>query len=148
MSLPVILFSFVFTRAEKQLAFQMGLMIAQRNGKLVTGVTGGIYLALLTVALLMAKTVRLSIVYQWIYYLIFVAFTEKLVFCGMLPWLIEKSGLPEWCVWVVPGILFAARHILIPVIQFGLSVGLFLMQLLLCLSGYTLSGCMFYGLCR
>lgn len=148
-SLPVILFSLAFLIAlRSSFASQMGLTIGKKRDRLSIGVMGSVYLAMLVAALLMGGITQLSAVYQWVYYLLFVAFTEELVFRGMLPWLIEKSGLPKWCVWVIPGILFAVMHTLIPVIKFGGSAGSFLMQLLSCLGGYTLGGCIFYSFRR
>lgn len=47
-----------------------------------------------------------AIGYQWGYYLLFIALMEELVYRGWLPYLIQKSGLPEWCVWVITGILW------------------------------------------
>lgn len=147
-NLPVIFLSMIFLISlRSSFASQMGLTIGQK-GRLATGIMGSVYLAMLATALLMGRTVWLSVTYQWVYYLLFVAFTEELVFRGMLPWLIEKSGLPKWCVWVIPGILFAVMHTLIPVIKFGFSAGSFLMQLLSCLGGYTLGGCIFYSFRR
>ena len=76
----------------------------------------------------------------------FVALSEEFLFRTVFPWLIEKSRLPSWCVWIVPGILFGAAHTLVPLVKFGAST--LLPELLSGVAGYALASCGFYALRR
>lgn len=102
-----------------------GFQIKERRGRIAVCLAGTGYLLLLGAGFLWGKVTPLSLLYQWGYYLIFVALAEEVIFRGLLPWLVQKSGLSEWCVWIIPGVLFGCMHTLIPVIQQGISAHLF-----------------------
>ena len=108
---------------------------------------GAVYLLLLPAGFLWGEGNCFAIAYQWGYYLLSVALMEELVYRGWLPHLIQKSGLPKWCVWVIPGVLFGCAHTLIPIIKegFGLKI---LLTLLSSAPGYLAGACGFYALRR
>lgn len=122
-----------------------GVGFEARRGRIATAIAAVAYVILLTAGLLWANAAPFAVLYQWGYYLVFVALAEELVFRGLLVWLMEKSGLPAWCVWIVPGVLFGCMHTLLPVIEQGFGVGA-LFSLLSSLGGYTVGACGFYAL--
>lgn len=119
----------------------------EKRGYIAVCLAGTGYLLLLWLGSLWGKASPLSVLYQWGYYLIFVALAEEAIFRGLLPWLVQKSGLPAWCVWVIPGVLFGCMHTLMPVIQQGLSVHL-LGILASSVLGYLAYSCGAYALRR
>ncbi len=60
--------------------------------------------------------------------------------------LVEKGGVPAWAVWVLPGVLFACMHTLMPMIKNGFATESFVLHLLSVLGGYTVGHCSFYAL--
>lgn len=133
---------------KRDFAPAFGLAIYERRGWLATSIAGGLYL-LLPVALLLNKGAALATGYQWFYFLFFIALTEEFVFRGVLPWLMEKSGLPDGLVWVVPGLLFGFMHSIMPLIQTWNGSALHLAELLLSpILGGLAGGCVFYWLRR
>lgn len=117
-SLPVLLMAAVLLLVMKGRFVQtMGLSLPQGRSRVSAGIALGVYAALLAVALLLRKGSALAIVWQWLYYLVFVALCEELEFRAVLPWMMERSGLPAWCVWAVPGVLFGCMHTLIPLVK-------------------------------
>lgn len=69
-------------------------------------IAGSIFILLLAAALIKGVGTPANLLYQWLYYFIFIALAEEIECRGLLPALMEKSGFPEWCVWVIPGVLF------------------------------------------
>ena len=43
--------------------------------------------------------------------------------------LVEKSGVPVWVVWVLPGVLFACMHTLMPMVKNGFVTESFMLHL-------------------
>lgn len=128
-------------------AREMGLAIPVKRHFVLLAAAG---LCLLTLfwALLFSGLRPLAVGYQWVYYLLLIAFTEELMFRGLLPYLVEKSGACGWAVWVIPGILFACMHTLMPMVQNGFTIGGLVLHLLPVLGGYTAGHCAFYALRR
>ena len=124
---------------------EMGLK-AGRGKKAVLSVVAAGYLDALFLALLVVKSDPLAICYQWGYYLLLIAFWEELIFRGLLPLLVEKGGVPTWVVWVLPGVLFACMHTLMPIVKNGFAAESFVLYLLSVLGGYTVGHCGFYAL--
>ena len=131
----------------EQFPLEMGLKANCRKKGLLPLLAGG-YLLALPLALWFVNLEPLAICYQWGYYLILIAFLEELIFCGLLPFLMEKSGVPAWAVWVIPGVLFACMHTLMPMVQNGFAVRTLAFHLLSVLGGYTAGHCGFYALRR
>lgn len=124
----------------------LGFVGGNRRGHLAAGIAGGIYALLLVAALVWSGISVLALVYQWIYFLVLVALSEEFLFRAVFPWLMEKSRLPSWCAWIVPGVLFGAAHTLVPLVKFGAST--LLPELLSGVAGYVLASCGFYALRR
>lgn len=108
----------------------------------------GLCLLGLAWALLVSGSGQLAVVYQWVYYLLLIAFPEELMFRGLLPYLMEKGSAPNWAVWVIPGMLFACMHTLMPMVYNGFTPESFLWQMLTVVGGYTVGHCGFYFLRR
>ena len=148
-NLPIILFAFIalVVWGRRTIVAEIGFTVGNRKKLLLPGGVV-IYLLALVVALRFTNGALVTICYQWFYYLVFISFMEELTFRGLFPFLIEKSKLPDWTVWVVPGVLFASMHTLLPVIYNGFSFGVFVANLLSLLVGNTIAHCGFYALRR
>lgn len=81
-------------------------------------ISAAVYLAELVYALLRLPD-RAAVLYQWVYYLLMIAFCEEAVFRGLLPALLSASPKASW---VLPAALFALSHTLVPLIKGTLSV--------------------------
>ena len=160
-TLPRILLQNILVNGPEMLAVTVGLVwmgrerFAQEMGLTIPGkkrfaLLTALVLCLLplALALLFSGSEPLAIGYQWGYYLLIIAFTEELMFRGLLPYLMEKSGLSGWAVWIIPGVLFACMHTLMPMIQNGFTVRGLVFRLLSVLGGYTAGHCGFYALRR
>ncbi len=145
---PVLLAAAVLAALRREGFFELpALTLGTKRGRISTGLAGTAYLLLLLAGLLWGGGTWFSILYRWGYYLIFIALAEELVYRAWLPQLFRKSGLPEWCVWVIPGVLFGCAHTLIPVVKEG--VGLHIMGMLASsVTGYLAGACGFYALRR
>ena len=117
-NVPVVLMAAVVLLAMKgRFIRHVGLHLPHKRSRASVGISLGVYLALLAAALLRQKETALAIVYQWIYYLVFVALSEECEFRAFLPWLLEKGGLPGAYVWAIAGVLFGCMHTLIPLVK-------------------------------
>lgn len=123
----------------------MGLCVEGRRGRVLVGISAGVYAALLPAGLLFGKNDALSCAYLWLYALLPAAFGEEYVFRAVLPALVSYSGLPTWCEWVFPGVLFGCAHTLLPVIM-GSGAGEVLVRALSTVTGYALAACALYKL--
>ena len=147
-AVPVLLAAVILALVRRRDFFEISaLTLHTGRGRISAALAGAAYLLLLPAGFLWGKGDWFSIAYQWGYYLFFVALMEELVYRGWLPYLIEKSGLPTWCVWVIPGVLFGCAHTLIPVIKEGFGLNIFL-TLLSSVTGYLAGACGFYALRR
>lgn len=129
----------------KRFLHVMGVCVEGRRGRVSAGIAAGAYAALLLAGLLFGKNDALSSAYLWLYYLLLVALREEFVFRAVLPALVAHSGLPPWCEWVFPGVLFGCAHTLLPVIM-GSGAAEVLVQALSTVTGYTLAACALYKL--
>lgn len=111
----------------------------KRSGVLIVG---GIFILLLIAALMKEANTPVNLLYQWLYYFLFIALAEEAEFRGLLPVLMEKSGFPEWCVWVIPGVLFGLMHTLIPAVKGTLTIVVVFSNI----GGFLVSHCLFYAL--
>lgn len=145
-NLPILLAALVLALIYHKKFFKISdLMLHTKRGKIFAILAGAVYLLVLPAGFLWGKGSCFAIGYQWIYYLIFVALMEELVYRSWLPHLIQKSGLPEWCVWVIPGVLFGCAHTLIPIIKEGFGPSI-LLTLISSATGYLAGACAFYAL--
>ncbi len=129
----------------KQFPQEMGLKAESVKKEILSLLAGG-YLGALFLALLTVKSEPLTICYQWGYYLFLIALWEEFIFRGLLPLLVEKGGVPTWVIWLLPGVLFACMHTLMPIVKTGFAAESFVFRLLSVLGGYTVGHCGFYAL--
>lgn len=134
---------------KRAFARELGFTLGTRRARLTSAIAGGLYLALLIVRLFLKSDSILASFYGWLYYLFFVALAEELIFRSVLPWLLEKSGVRDAFVWVIPGILFGFMHSLMPLIKEWDGTALHLLSLLISpVLGGLIGGCCFYWLRR
>lgn len=82
-------------------------------GKQVICISIAVYLAELVYALIRLPD-RAAVLYQWVYYLLMIAFCEEVVFRGLMPALLSTSPKLSWG---LPALLFALSHTLVPLIK-------------------------------
>ena len=131
---------------KRQVPDKLGFSIKTKRGKTTALIALTVALATLAFALVSASIPVEQALYGWVYYLIFVAFFEELTFRAVLPWLMKKSSLPNWCEWLIPAMLFAAMHTMIPLITGGAPA--VLKAITTNLIGLIVGGCAYYGLYR
>lgn len=112
----------------KQFPQEMGLKAESVKKEILSLLAGG-YLGALFLALLTVKSEPLTICYQWGYYLFLIALWEEFIFRGLLPLLVEKGGVPTWVIWLLPGVLFACMHTLMPMVKNGFVTESFMLHL-------------------
>lgn len=122
----------------------LGLQIKSKKGRISVCILVVVYLALLPLGLFRGLFPALNMVYGWVYYFVFLAFAEELVFRAALPTFITKSNLSEKYVWGVPAVLFGMMHAVLPLVTRGLTAGV--RALLFDTVGYALLGGVFYAL--
>lgn len=145
-NVPVLLAAIILALFRHKDFFEISaLTLHTSRGRISAALAGVVYLLLLPAGFLWGKGGWFAIGYQWGYYLLFIALMEELVYRGWLPYLIQKSGLPEWCVWVIPGILFGCVHTLMLVIKEGFGLNI-LLTLGSSTIGYLVGACAFYAL--
>lgn len=125
----------------------LGFVWSKRSRKYPCILAAAVYFTLLVAALWQTKHDVMTVVYQWVYYVLFVALLEEIMYRGLMPLLLERTKLPELYVWIVPGILFAMMHTVMPLIRNGFDFG-FLNTVFSSIGGYTLVSCGFYFLRR
>lgn len=79
-----------------------------------------LYLGMLTRQILVYGDVS-NIIFKWLYYLIFISFMEELEYRAVIPALL-KGHVNSKLEWILPNVLFACAHVLMPMVQ-GKSAG-------------------------
>lgn len=145
-TLPVWIFLFVSLLIQGHMFHDnFGFKLPVKGKRVICGLVVIVYLIMLLIAFIRLEYEPITIIYLWIYYFLFVAFTEEAIFRGLLPWLMKKSGVIQWYVWIIPGVLFACMHSLMPLVVNGFSME-FIVSLFSSLGGFTLFACGLYYL--
>lgn len=145
---PVLVIAIILVVKQRKDFFEISsLTLGSKRGRICAGLAGAVYLFLLVAGILWGSGTWFAILYQWGYYLFFVALMEEIFYRAWLPYLMQQSSLPEWCVWVIPGVLFGCAHMLMPIIKegFGFSI---IEGLAASVTGYLAGACGFYALRR
>lgn len=129
---------------KRQITTLFGLTTVDKKRRYSVLLAGGAFVILLAAALVKEVNTPANLLYQWSYYLIFVALAEETLCRGLLPLLMEKGEFPEWCVWVVPGVLFGLMHTLIPAVRGTLTAAIVFSSI----GGMLFSHCALYSLRR
>ena len=144
-NVPIIFFlilSFVVCR--KKATDYLTLTLGKKSTTIIVLVLGLVYILSLVRQLLVYDDSTM-IVLKWVYYLVFVAFCEELEFRALLP-AILKDRCNKYVEWVLPNVLFACAHMLLPLVQ-GKTVGEVLLILGNTVAGYVILG-LFWEWCK
>lgn len=138
----MLLLSFVILR--KKTVDYLALGLEKKSAKIIVLVLVIVCVLSLTRQLVVYDD-RVTIVFKWIYYLVFVAFCEELEYRALMP-AILKDRVHKYVEWILPNILFACAHLLLPMIQ-GKSFAELLGILGSSILGYVLMG-VFWEWCK
>ena len=138
-NIPIIIFlSLSFVVCRKKATDYLSLTLGKKSAKITVLVLGLVYILSLVRQLLVYDDSTM-ILLKWVYYLVFVAFCEELEFRALLP-AILKDRCNKYVEWLLPNVLFACAHLLLPLVQ-GKSV-----EELLWILGNTIVGYVILGL--
>lgn len=140
--LVMLLLTFVILR--KKAIGYLTLGLEKKSAKIIVLVLVTVYVLSLTRQLVVYDD-KVTIVFKWIYYLVFVAFCEELEYRALMP-AILKGRVHKYVEWILPNILFACAHLLLPMIQ-GKSFAEMLGILGSSTLGYVLMG-VFWEWCK
>lgn len=142
-NLPIILiFIAVLMKGRKRAADNFHLMVEGKKTVLIVSILVVVYLAMLIRQIVVYDDMS-GIIFKWLYYFIFVAFMEELEYRAVIPALL-KGHVNSKLEWILPNVLFACAHILMPIVQekaAGEVLGILLSSIL----GYVLAGMFFEG---
>ena len=133
--LLILILSFVILR--KKAAGCLALGLEKKSAKMIVLVLAIVYVMSLTRQLIVYDD-KVTIVFKWIYYLVFVAFCEELEYRALMPSIL-KNRVHKYVEWILPNVLFACAHLIMSMIQ---GKGLAELMGILCstLAGYVLMG--------
>lgn len=144
-NIPIIIFlilSFVVCR--KKATDYLTLTLGKKSTTIIVLVLGLVYILSLVRQLLVYDD-NTMILLKWVYYLVFVAFCEELEFRALLP-AILKDRCNKYVEWLLPNVLFACAHLLLPLVQ-GKNAGELFWMLGNTMAGYVLVG-LFWEWCK
>ena len=111
--LIILLLTFVILR--KKAVGYLALEVERKTAKIIVTVLAIVYVLSLARQLVVYDD-KVTIVFRWIYYLVFVAFCEELEYRALMPAILK--GRVHKCVeWLLPNVLFACSHLVMPMIQ-------------------------------
>ena len=137
-NVPIVFFLILFFVVfRKKAATYFALKLEKKSTIIIVLVLGLLYILSL-VRQLFVYDDSIMILLKWMYYLVFVAFCEELEFRALLP-AILKDRCNKYVEWLLPNVLFACAHLLLPLVQ-GKDVGELLWMLGNTMAGYVILG--------
>lgn len=137
-NLPIIVILIVAISLKGKVATEIFFFqIRTRSAKISVTVLSMIYVFQL-VTWLGFSDEKVTIVFQWLYYLLAVAFLEEFEFRALFPVLLEK-GFSRSVQWILPNILYALAHC-VPLVVTGMELSQVLMHTFSYLGWYVLFG--------
>ena len=107
-AVPILLFFLFLFRLRKNFQTEMYLKITGKMQKCTVGILGGILLAL-ALWCLVTKADKVTVLYNLLYYTVFIAFAEEFVVRGVCVYLVR--GEKPYIRYLAPNLLFAAMHL-------------------------------------
>ena len=107
-AVPILLFFLFLFRLGKNFQTEMYLKITGKMQKCTVGILGGILLAL-ALWCLVTKADKVTVLYNLLYYTVFIAFAEEFVVRGVCVYLVR--GEKPYIRYLAPNLLFAAMHL-------------------------------------
>ena len=107
-AVPILLFFLFLFRLGKNFLTEMYLKITGKMQKCTVGILGGILLAL-ALWCLVTKADKVTVLYNLLYYTVFIAFAEEFVVRGICVYLVR--GEEPYIRYLAPNLLFAVMHL-------------------------------------
>ena len=107
-AVPILLFFLFLFRLGKNFQTEMYLKITGKMQKCTVGILGGILLAL-ALWCLVTKADKVTVLYNLLYYTVFIAFAEEFVVRGVCVYLVR--GEKPYIRYLAPNLLFAVMHL-------------------------------------
>lgn len=107
-AVPILLFFLFLFRLGKNFQTEMYLKITGKMQKCTVGILGGILLAL-ALWCLVTKADKVTVLYNLLYYTVFIAFAEEFVVRGICVYLVR--GEEPYIRYLAPNLLFAVMHL-------------------------------------
>ena len=107
-AVPILLFFLFLFRLGKNFQTEMYLKITGKMQKCTVGILGGILLAL-ALWCLVTKADKVTVLYNLLYYTVFIAFAEEFVVRGIGVYLVR--GEEPYIRYLAPNLLFAVMHL-------------------------------------
>ena len=107
-AVPILLFFLFLFRLGKNFPTEMYLKITGKMQKCTVGILGGILLAL-ALWCLVTKADKVTVLYNLLYYTVFIAFAEEFVVRGICVYLVR--GEEPYIRYLAPNLLFAVMHL-------------------------------------
>lgn len=107
-AVPILLFFLFLFRLRKNFQTEMYLKITGKMQKCTVGILGGILLAL-ALWCLVTKADKVTVLYNLLYYTVFIAFAEEFVVRGICVYLVR--GEEPYIRYLAPNLLFAVMHL-------------------------------------
>ena len=107
-AVPILLFFLFLFRLGKNFQTEMYLKITGKMQKCTVGILGGILLAL-ALWCLVTKADKVTVLYNLLYYTVFIAFAEEFVVRGICVYLVR--GEEPYIRYLEPNLLFAVMHL-------------------------------------
>ena len=107
-AVPILLFFLFLFRLGKNFQTEMYLKIKGKMQKCTVGILGGILLAL-ALWCLVTKADKVTVLYNLLYYTVFIAFAEEFVVRGICVYLVR--GEEPYIRYLAPNLLFAVMHL-------------------------------------
>ena len=107
-AVPILLFFLFLFRLGKNVQTEMYLKITGKMQKCTVGILGGILLAL-ALWCLVTKADKVTVLYNLLYYTVFIAFAEEFVVRGICVYLVR--GEEPYIRYLAPNLLFAVMHL-------------------------------------
>lgn len=144
-NVPILVMMFLtFVILRKKAVDYLVLGLEKKSAKMIVLLLVTVYVLSLMRQLVVYDD-EATIVFKWIYYLVFVAFCEELEYRALMP-AILKNRVHKYVGWLLPNILFACAHLLLPTV---LGKGFTELLGILCssITGYVLGG-VFFEWCK
>ncbi|MBQ7359983.1 MAG: CPBP family intramembrane metalloprotease [Lachnospiraceae bacterium] len=118
--------------------------IEKKIAKILVPVLAVVY-AISLVRQLIVYDDQVTQAFRWVYYLVFISFFEEFECRAVMPALL-KGRVCKWVEWLLPSLLFAVGHLIMPIVQ-GKDLAELGMILMSTIGGYTLFG-LFFEWCK
>lgn len=125
---------------KKRFAEMLNLKLDGKRARITVAIVAILYIASLIRQLIIYDD-TVTVIARWIYYLVAIALMEEFIFRGIMPAMLQNR-VSEKLVWILPSVLFALGHMLMPMVQ-GLAIAELIETFINSFLGYVVGGLLF-----